>query len=384
MRVRRGGRPRAGPVIPRRAWACGAAALVAALTVGCGQTAARPAANVPAANVTVPTPQPSVSLAKPAGMLVLVLPSSSCQASAPAMSPMPAPGQMPAGTTMAKIFIRGYLIAGVDQDSYAWGYPNPSPSQAAGESYVGFDIDVLHAIAQAIFGHANDIRFVPVTQDFRMGAANQGIVNVVADSITINCDRANQVHFSVNYFDAGQELLVPRDNNTIRVTSDSRHIPHVHGLVGGKVCAVRSTTSTQNLTALAKADGFSVVNARNWSDCLVLLQQNTVQAVSTDNSILGGIAAEDPYLKLVGPKFSYEPHGLAFPQQDRYSPGNAEFISFVNGVILGLESGAGKCPEPKATTDPSCWAALYRRWVEPQLGPVPPPPSPIFSTGPAG
>ena len=144
---------------------------------------------------------------------------------------------------------------------------------------------------------------------------------------------------------------MPRDNHTISVTLDARHVPHVHGLAGRKVCTVRSTTSTQNLTALAKADGFSVVDAPNWSDCLVLLQQNTVQAVSTDNSILGGIAAEDPYLKLVGPKFSYEPHGLAFPQQDRYSPGNAEFISFVNGVILGLESKAGgTCPEPRATS----------------------------------
>jgi polar amino acid transport system substrate-binding protein len=377
-RVRRGGRPRAGQIITARACA---AALAAALTAGCGQSAAGPAVNV-----AVPAPQPSASVAKPSGTPAPVLPSAKCQASAPAMSPMPAPGQMPAGSTMAAIFKRGYLIAGVDQDSYAWGYPNPSPSPSVGVSYVGFDIDVLHAIARAIFGDANDIHFVPVTQDFRMGAANQGIVDVVADSITINCDRTPQVHFSVDYFDAGQELLVPRDkSDAVSVTLDSRHIPHIHGLVGGKVCTVRSTTSTQNLTALAKADGFSVLDAGNWSDCLVLLQQGTVQAVSTDNSILGGIAAEDPYLKLVKPKFSYEPHGLAFPRQDRYSPGNAEFISFVNGVILGLESRAGRyCPVQTLASDASCWAALYRRWVEPQLGPVPPPPSPIFSTGPAG
>jgi polar amino acid transport system substrate-binding protein len=382
MRIRSGGRPGAGRIITARCtWAC-AAALTAALTVGCGQTAGRPAADV-----SVPTPQPSPTfLASPSGTPAPVPADLGCQEKTPApMSPMPAPGQMPAGTTMATILGRGYLIAGVDQDSYAWGYPNPSPSAPSGESYAGFDIDLLHAIAQAIFGNPNKIHFVPVTQDFRMGAGNQGIVDVVADSVTITCPRTDQVNFSINYFDAAQEVLVPRDNHTISVTLDSRHVPHVHGLAGRKVCTVRSTTSTQNLTALAKADRFGVVDAGNWSDCLVLLEQGTVQAVSTDNTILGGLAAEDPYVKLIGAPFSHEPHGLAFPQHDPASSTNREFVSFVNGVIVGLESNAGGyCPEPRATSDLSCWAALYRRWVEPQLGQPPAPPTPIFSTGPAG
>jgi len=289
---------------------------------------------------------------------------------------------MPAGSTMAAILRRGYLIAGVDQDSYSWGYPNPNPSAKLGESYLGFDIDVLHAIAQAIFGNADDVHFVPVTQDFRMGAANKGIVDVVGDSITITCPRTMQVHFSVDYFDAAQQLLVPRDSKTIKVTLDSRKIPHIHGLVGRKVCTVGSTTSVANLAALARADRFTVVDARNWSDCMVLMQQGTVAAFSTDNSILGGIAAEDPYLKLATGKFSFEPHGLAFPQKDRYSPANAEFIGFVNGVILGLESSAqgGYCPVQRVSTDGSCWAALYRKWVGQRLvGKVPAPPSPRFS-----
>jgi polar amino acid transport system substrate-binding protein len=382
MGISRGGQPRAGRIITaRRTRLCAGAALTAALTTSCGTASAGPAANV-----SVPAPQPSPTvLVRPAGTPAPVS-TLSCQQYTPApMSPMPAPGQMPAGTTMAAILHRGYLIAGVDQDSYAWGYPNPAVSPPPGEAYVGFDIDVLHAVAQAIFGNPNKIHFVPVTQDFRMGAGHQGIVDVVADSVTITCPRAEQVNFSIDYFDAAQEVLVPRDNHTISVTLDSRNVPHVHGLAGRKVCTVRSTTSTQNLTALAKADRFGVIDAGNWSDCLVLLQQGTVQAVSTDNTILGGLAAEDPYVKLVGAPFSHEPHGLAFPQNDPASSTNREFVSFVNGVIVGLESSAaGYCPPVPRLAGASCWAALYGRWVEPQLGQLPAPPTPIFTTGPAG
>lgn len=380
MRTWRARRPRTqirtpGPARAGRAMRYGAAAFAAALIAGCGTAPAGLATNV-----SVPTPLPSTSQAPPSGNPAPVLPNSDCLASVPAMSPMPTPGHMPAGSTMAQIQKRGYLIAGVDQDSYAFGYPNPSPNPPAGESYLGFDIDVLHALAQAIFGDPDKIQFVPVTQEFRMGAAHLGIVDVVADSITITCSRASQVHFSVDYFNAAQELLVPRDNTTISVTLDSRHIPHIHGLADGKVCTVGTTTSLANLTALERADRFRVDLADNWSDCLALLQQGAVQAFSTDNTILGGIAAEDSYLKLVGAPFSYEPHGLAFPQDDPYSPGNADFISFANGVLLGLESSAGGyCPVPRLASDASCWAAMYRKWVEPQLGPPPAPPTPLFA-----
>jgi polar amino acid transport system substrate-binding protein len=114
------------------------------------------------------------------------------------------------------------------------------------------------------------------------------------------------------------------------------------------------------------------------------MQQGDVQAFSTDNSILGGIAAEDPYLKLVGKGFSYEPHGIAFPMVDPHSPGDKEFVSFVNGVLLGLESRANTwCPQPPAAKDKSCWATLYRKWVQPQLGPSAGPPVPRFTPSPS-
>jgi polar amino acid transport system substrate-binding protein len=361
---------------PAGSWArAGAAAgLVAILAAGCGATSA-PQLAVPTPPAAAPVTEPVVLKSSPAAR-----PEPDCPTTVPAMSPLPKPGQMPPGTTMARIKKRGFLIAGVDQDSYRWGYPNPSPTAGPGEAYLGFDIDILHALAYAIFGNPDKIGFLPVTQDFRMGAAYEGIVDVVADSITITCPRSQQVRFSIDYFDAGQRLLVQRGNQSVSVAPGPDHKLHISGLRGQKVCTVNTTTSVTNLTSVAKSDGFTVIGAGNWSDCLVLLQQHAVQAISTDNTILGGLEAEDPGLSLVGQPFSHEPHGLAFPKSDLYSATNAEFVSFANGVIRGLESRAdGWCPEPRTASEMSCWAALYDKWVGPQLGlPAPTPPSPLY------
>jgi polar amino acid transport system substrate-binding protein len=211
-----------------------------------------------------------------------------------------------------------------------------------------------------------------------MGAANQGIVDVVADSISMTCLRAQQVGFSADYYDAHQELIVERSNDTASVTLDAQGIPQIGGLIGKKVCTVGGTTSITNILGLEKQGGFTTVTAENWSDCLVLLQQGEVQAVTTDNNLLGGFEAEDPYLKIVGQPMSDEQHGLAIPRSyPDLSSSERQFLSFINGVLTQLESSnSGWCPETRLPSDASCWAALYRVWIQPGLGgTVPSPPS---------
>ena len=65
----------------------------------------------------------------------------------------------------------------------------------------------------------------------------------------------------------------------------------------------------------------------NETDCLVMLQQGQVDAISTDNAILQGLAAQDPNTMIVGPAFTTEPYGMAI------SKAHPEFTSFVNGVL---------------------------------------------------
>jgi polar amino acid transport system substrate-binding protein len=249
-------------------------------------------------------------------------------------STMPTPGDMPAGSFMAKIQARGYLIVGVDQNTYKWGYRDPVTGQLS-----GFDIDMLQQVSQAIFGSPDKIRPVVVPNANRVAAVKSGLVDILAETMTINCEREQDIDFSSVYFEAGQQILVASDS-TITGPAD---------LNGKRVCATQGSTSLQNLVAVAP-------HAILWAvpdetDCLVMLQQSQVDAVSTDNAILQGLQAQDPNTKIVGDAFTQEPYGMAI------SKAHPEFTAFVNGVLAQERSDG-------------TWAAIYSKW----LGPNPPPP----------
>jgi polar amino acid transport system substrate-binding protein len=113
------------------------------------------------------------------------------------------PPQVAPGSFMAKIRARGYLIAGVDQNTYHFGYLNPLDGKIE-----GFDIDMVRAVAKAIFGNPNKVVFKAISDDQRIPDVRSGAVDIVAHTMTINCERLKEVDFSTVYFDAGQRVLV--------------------------------------------------------------------------------------------------------------------------------------------------------------------------------
>ena len=239
---------------------------------------------------------------------------------------------------MAKIRARGYLIAGVDQSTYHFGYLNPLHGQIE-----GFDIDMVHAVAEAIFGNPNKVEFKAISDAERIPDVRSGAVDIVAHTMTINCARLQQVDFSTVYFDAGQRVLVLK-NSRVKSLAD---------LGGKRVCATAGSTSIANIKA-APSHPIPVA-VPYWTDCLVLLQQGDVAAISTDDSILAGLAAQDPWTKIVGPRFTSEPYGLAISKQ------HPDFVRFVNAVLQQMRTDGQ-------------WAASYAHWVGTPV-PAPPPPS---------
>jgi len=251
------------------------------------------------------------------------------------------PPQVTPGSFMARIRGRGHLIAGISLSTYHFGFLNPLDGKIE-----GFDIDMAHAIAKAIFGNPDKVVFKAVSDDQRIPEVRSGAVDIVAHTMTINCERLQAVDFSSVYFDAGQRVLVLKNS---RATS-------LADLGGKKVCATTGSTSIANIKA-APAKPIPVAVA-NFTDCLVLLQQGDVAAISTDDSILAGLAAQDPWTKIVGPRFSSEPYGLAISKK------NPDFVRFVNAVLQRLRANGQ-------------WATSYARWVG---TPVPAPP-PAHYTG---
>jgi polar amino acid transport system substrate-binding protein len=301
------------------------AMLVVVVAVLAGCSGGTPASQQPA--VVAPRPvgvqDPAVVASASGGPAVACDPLASLRPS----GSLPAPGAMPAGSTMAAIAARGRLVVGVDQNSYLFGYRDAGTGQI-----VGFDIDIARQVARAIFGDPNRIQLVAITSAQRIPYLQAGTVDMVARTMTMTCDRWRQVSFSSQYFDAGQRVLVPR-TSTVKGIAD---------LSGKKVCATVGSTSIRNI---ATAPSHPVpVAVNDWTDCLVMLQQGQVDAISTDDTILAGLAVQDPTTHLVGARFTSEPYGLAFPQK------SADFVRFVNQVLAQMRADG-------------TWSAIYTRWL---------------------
>ena len=315
----------------------------AVLCAGCAVATAPP--NPPAAAPQLSPPGTGPTTITPARRTPL------CDATASyrPLAPMPKAGQMPAGTYLAQIQRSGRLRVGVDQTTYLWGYRDP----LSHGRLVGFDIDMLRLVARAIWGNDGKDHLVTVVvpNTDRVAAVQHHKVDIVAETMTITCDRRKHVDFSTVYYNAGQEVLVPRGSP---ITSDRRT------LAGQRVCATSGSTSLHHLADLRLVPPVLTVAARTQADCLVMLQQGQVDAISTDDTILQGMAAQDPTLKIIGPAFAPEPYGMAIAKDHR------QLTEFVNGVLESARRDGD-------------WATIYRKWLGRLYGnTAPPPPSPAY------
>ncbi|WP_086664317.1 glutamate ABC transporter substrate-binding protein [Lentzea kentuckyensis] len=284
-----------------------------------------------------PAPQPAAASTVTAAPSSSVGPAPSCDATA-SLRPgaLPAAGQMPAGSTMERILKRGRLIAGVDQNSYLMGFRNSFTGEIE-----GFDVDVARQIAKAIFGDEKKVQFKIVTSAERIPMLKSGQVDVVVRTMTITCERLKDVDFSQVYYQAGQRVLVRRSSG----------ITGVDSLKDKRVCVASGSTSLGNVVNRAK----TTVSVPNWTDCLVMLQQGQTDAISTDDTILAGLAAQDPYTEVVGARFTEEPYGVGVPK------GQDDLVRFVNGVLEQMRADG-------------TWSGIYGRWLN-TLGPAPAPPA---------
>ena len=251
---------------------------------------------------------------------------------------LPAPGKMPVGSYMAEIQQRGRLVLGTSQDTLLFSSRNPFTGKVE-----GFDVDMGRQIAAAIFGDPDKLQIKVIAYDKRVPDAADGTVDIVADTMTINCARWQAVNFSTVYYDAGQRVLVSA-NSTAKSIED---------LGGKKICAADGSTSLENIAKVAAKP--VAVGRPAFGDCLVAFQRNEVDGISTDDVILAGLAAQDPYAKVIGNRFTEEPYGMAMSKE------HPEFTRFVNAVLAKNQANG-------------TWKATYDKWLGSPFGPAPKPP----------
>jgi polar amino acid transport system substrate-binding protein len=247
-----------------------------------------------------------------------------------------------------EILKRGYLIVGVSADTYLFGARDPFTSQIT-----GFDIDMAKAVATSLFGSPK-LQLRVITANDRLPLLEDRSVDMVARNMSMTCDRWTKIGFSAEYYRSGQKVLISKSLLQADPNAASWGLPE---LKGKRVCAPAGTTS---LTKLQSVKGPIPVTASNHTGCLVLLQQGKADAITGDDTVLAGLAAQDPNTLITSAKaVTVEPYGLGFNKDDVY------LMRYANRVIADLVADGQ-------------WKAIYNRWLAGPLGPAPAPPTPVY------
>jgi glutamate transport system substrate-binding protein len=232
--------------------------------------------------------------------------------------------QFPANSTLGKIQERGEITIGVKYDVPPFGFENPQSGEVE-----GFDVDMGKFIAEEL---GVEPKFVEAISDNRIPFLERGTVDLILSTMTINAERDLEIDFSEPYYIARGRILVPQDSD-IRGLED---------LAGNGVCTALGSTYEETIREDAPEADLRLVDT--YSECLELLQNGAIDAISTDDVILTGMIIQDDTLQMVGDPLTTEPYGVGIKDGDK------QLKDFVDGVLMQVEQDGR-------------WEETYQKWV---------------------
>jgi ABC-type amino acid transport substrate-binding protein len=267
-------------------------------------------------------------------LMAAVFAISACSSGGPAAtggasSPSAAAPSFAADSTMGKIKAKGKLVCGTKFDVIAFGFKNPTTNEVE-----GLDADLCREIAKAI---GVPPEFVEAVSANRLPFLKEDKVDIVISTMTRNADRLKEIDFSKIYYVAGQKILVKSDS------------PHktVEDLATAKVkvCSGEGSTSEKNLQTKGVLQS-NIVLFKTYSEAAQALLDGRCEAVSTDDSILFGLASQNTGLEVRGEAFTKEPLGIGIKK------GKDDLVQFINGVLDAMVADGR-------------WKALYDKNIKP-------------------
>lgn len=220
-----------------------------------------------------------------------------------------------AGTTMAELSEAGTMTVGTKFDQPGFGL------LGLDDVPEGFDVEVAKIIAGAMGIAEDDIEWVQASSDIREQVIEDGDVDMVVATYTINDERAERITFAGPYYEAGQQLMVRADEDAIEGPEDIADNPDM------KVCSVTGSTPSEQIREYL-ADEDQLVLFDIYDKCADALSNGQVDIVTTDNVILLGFVSEsDGEFKLVGEQFTEEPYGIGIEK------GDVAFCEFINETL---------------------------------------------------
>jgi ABC-type amino acid transport substrate-binding protein len=237
-----------------------------------------------------------------------------------------------ADSTMGQIKAKGKLTCGVKFDVIGFGYRNPTTGNVE-----GFDADLCREIATAI---GVEPEFIEAVSANRIPFLLEDRVDIVISTMTRTEARLKEIDFSKIYYLAGQKILV-KSASTYQVVGD---------LVTAnvKVCSAQGSTSEANLREEGVAEA-NLVLFPTYTEAAAALVDGRCEAVSTDDSILIGLADQNDGLEVRGEAFSSEPLGIGIKK------GKDDLVQFINGVLDAMAADGR-------------WAGLYDKHIKPYTG----------------
>jgi glutamate transport system substrate-binding protein len=270
---------------------------------------------------------------------------------APVVTPAPRPSLLKAMKE------RGVVRVGVKFDVPLFGLKNPATGKLS-----GFDIEIAKGIVSRLYPEAEDItkhiEFVEAISKNREKFLADRTVDLIISTYTINSARKELVDFAGPYYIAGQDILARKTD------VDNGVITGIGDVNGKKVCSVTGSTSLNNLRDAAPGVDVSITKDK-YSECFVALTSGLVQAMSTDDVILLGLAQGFPEYAVTGNPFHTEPYGIGITK------GDEELRSFVNDALEKMFADG-------------TWDRAFRETIGTTGTPAPAPPSLDRYLRPAG
>ena len=221
-------------------------------------------------------------------------------------------GWAEAQSTLEAVKKRGRLVAGVKTDFPPFGYVDSSGKN------LGFDVDVAHRFARALFNDENQVELVAVTSGNRIPFLQSRKIDIIIATVTVTEERRQVVEFSDPYFLSGSLLLVPKAS-AVRGLED---------LAGRTVAVVQGSIQDKDVEQLQpKANRIKFGKV---SEAVLAVKGDRADAYAHDDILVLTLAKENPDLKAVGKPFIPRPYGIAVRK------GDLDFIRWVNGELARM------------------------------------------------
>jgi glutamate transport system substrate-binding protein len=236
-------------------------------------------------------------------------------------------------------------------------FDQPGIGLKSGNTYSGFDVETAKYVAAAMGVPPENITWKEANPSQRESLLVDKSVDMVFSSYSITDARKQKVDFAGPYFVAHQDLLVRR--NDTEITGPD-------ALDGKNLCSVPGTTSAAYVTSHFLGN-IKLTEKPRFSDCVTALANSEVDAVTTDDVILAGFAAQPQYqgkLKVVGKGFSDEIYGVGVKK------GNTGLVDKVNAGLVDKVNAA-----LKQYIDDGSWRKSLDANVRPSGYSIPSPPT---------